>query len=252
MIVKGAAAIEALGSVRAVLLDKTGTVTLGVPTVERIVPLNGRSEAEILRLAASLDQVSLHGVATSLVAAAAQDGLALEMPYDTEEGVGEGIAGRVGACRVAVGSPAFLRSRGIADLPDTAALGVEDDSARVFVAVNGEVEGVVVMSDDLRVDAGGLVDRLHRSGVRHVAIVSGDRAGVTERIGRQLEVDAVHAGLSPSEKLDVCATVRAADWGGPWPWSVTVSTMRPPWPARMWGSLWVLGAVRLRPRQPMS
>lgn len=215
VIVKGAAAIEALGSVRAVLFDKTGTVTLGVPTVERIVPLNGRSDTEILRLAASLDQVSLHGVATSLVAAATQDGLQLEVPYDTDEGVGEGIAGRVGARRVALGSPAFLRSRGIDDLPDTVALGVDGESARVFVAVNGRVEGVVVLTDDLRVDAGGMVERLHRSGVRHVAIVSGDRAGVTERIGRQLGVDAVHAGLSPSEKLDVCATVRAAQWGGP-------------------------------------
>jgi heavy metal translocating P-type ATPase len=213
VIVKGAPAIETLGRVRSVILDKTGTLTLGAPRVERVIPLDGVDPDEILRLAASVDQLSAHTLAASLVAAARGRGLTLELPADAAEGVGSGITGRVGGRRVLVGSPDFAHREGVApgglaaaaDLDATRPAG----TTRVLVAVDGVAAGVVVMTDHLRADAASLIGELHAAGVRHVAIASGDGVEVTERIGRDLGVDAVYAGQTPADKLEVCSRLRA-------------------------------------------
>ena len=87
--------------------------------------------------------------------------------------------------------------------------GHDPGEAQVLVAVNGHVGGVIVMADELRPDALNIVQRLQAEGVRHVAMVSGDRRSVAERIGRQLDVDRVYAEQSPKDKLEVVASLRA-------------------------------------------
>ena len=214
--VRGAAAIEALGAVKVVLLDKTGTITLGTPSVERVIATDGRSESDILRLAASLDQLSVHTVASALVAAAAERGLVLDVPRDTDESPGQGIAGWVGGDHVVVGSSEFVRPRAPAGLADAlAAVSEGCDGGHVLVGVDGQVVGMILVDDTVRDDASELVARLHKSGVRHVAIVSGDRADVTERIGAAIGADAVYPELMPDEKLGIVASARSAAWGGP-------------------------------------
>ena len=216
VIVKGAAAIEALGAVKVVLLDKTGTITLGTPSVERVIAIDGRSESDVLRLAASLDQLSVHTVASALVAAAADRGLVLDVPRDTDESPGQGIAGWVGGDHVVVGSSEFVRPRAPAGLADAlAAVSEGCDGGHVLVGVDGQVVGMILVDDTVRDDASELVARLHKSGVRHVAIVSGDRADVTERIGAAIGADAVYPELMPDEKLGIVASARSAAWGGP-------------------------------------
>ncbi|MGH2995183.1 MAG: HAD-IC family P-type ATPase, partial [Gaiellaceae bacterium] len=103
VIVKGGAAIEKLGAARTVLLDKTGTLTLGTPEVERVVVFDGLDQEEMLRLAASVDQLSAHSLAEALVHAAQTQGLRLSFPEQVEEGRGQGAEGRVDGRRVAVG-----------------------------------------------------------------------------------------------------------------------------------------------------
>ena len=217
VIVKGASVIEALAQVRTVILDKTGTLTLGSPQVELIVPVDGIAPDEILRLAASVDQLSAHTLARSLVTAARQRSLALELPVDTTEGVGEGIVGRVGERRVLVGSAAYAVRAGIdpASLARAAAAASDrPQRARILVAVDGAAAGVVVMADHLRSDACTLIGDLHRAGVRHAAIASGDAAQATEHVGRELGVDAVYAGLSPAAKLALCTRLRSEQGSG--------------------------------------
>jgi heavy metal translocating P-type ATPase len=211
VIVKGASAIEALGRTRSVVFDKTGTLTLGNPEVERIVPLDGVAPDEILRLAASVDQLSAHTFARSLVAAARERSLRLDVPVSAAEGVGEGITGLVGAQTVLVGSAAYAEREGIGreGLARAAATAADRPHGRILVAVDGEAAGVVVMTDSLRGDARSLPRDLHRLGVTHVAIASGDHADATEHIGRELGVDAVYAGLTPAEKLDLCVRLRS-------------------------------------------
>ena len=182
VIVKGAGVLERLGSATAVLLDKTGTVTSGEPDVERIVPLGAMNEDEILRHAGSLDQLSAHVLADSLVRAAAARGLTLDVPTDVDESPGRGIAGRVDGRRVVVGSTGWLEDRGYDGIRARADAALDGGDgagrAKILVGVDGELQGVIVMADHLRPGADRIAAELHDAGVEHVALVSGDRIDV--------------------------------------------------------------------------
>jgi heavy metal translocating P-type ATPase len=211
VIVKGAGAIEMLGQARTVLFDKTGTLTVGTPEVREIVTRRDVPEGELLRLAASVDQMSAHVLGEALVGAAREAGLHLSAPTMVREDPGQGIEGTVDERRVAVGSRAFLRSAGYP--PDEVAataltVGRGSGEARVLVGVDSRIAGVIVMADELRPDADRIVDALRAEGVRHVAMVSGDRRSVADRVGRELGVDRVYAEQSPEDKLEVVRRLR--------------------------------------------
>jgi heavy metal translocating P-type ATPase len=212
VIVKGASAIETLGEARTLMFDKTGTLTVGTPEVREIVPRDGFSESDLLRLAASVDRMSAHVLGQALVGAAEEEGLALTLPEDVHEEPGQGIEGLVEGRPVLVGSRAFMVSRGLPqDEVASSALRTTRGSgeAHVVVGIDGQVAGVIVMADELRPDARSIVERLRGEGVRHVAMLSGDRRSVAERVGRQLGVDRVYAEQSPEDKLEVIRSVHA-------------------------------------------
>jgi heavy metal translocating P-type ATPase len=218
VIVKGTGAIETLGQVRTVLFDKTGTLTVGTPEVREIVSRDGLGRAEILSLAASVDSMSAHVLGAALGEAARDAELTLEEPREVVEDPGQGIAGTVDGRRVVVGSRDFLLAQGIppAQLEAAAIIsGHGSGEARVMVGVDRELAGVIVMADDLRPDAAGIVERLREEGVRQVAMVSGDRRSVAERIGRELGVDRVYAEQSPQDKLEVIRRLREDGGQGP-------------------------------------
>jgi heavy metal translocating P-type ATPase len=211
VIVKGAGAIETLGQARTVLFDKTGTLTVGTPEVREVRARGEWQTAELLRLAASVDRLSAHVLGEALVAAAAGAGLALTMPADVHEEPGQGIRGSLDGHTVLVGSRAFMRSNAVPDQEAaiTALATRGSGEAHVLVAVDGELAGLIVMADELRPDAGRIVERLRAEGVRHIAMISGDRRSVAERVGRELGVDRVYAEQSPEDKLEVVQRVGA-------------------------------------------
>jgi heavy metal translocating P-type ATPase len=202
IVVKGASVIERLGRARSVLLDKTGTLTLGTPRVVRIAPADGADPREVLGLAASLDQMSAHPLAAALVRAAREEQLALRFPDGVHEDPGHGIAGRVDGRAVVVG-PAPDAGEADGPVPDE-----ERGLARVGVAVDGRPAATIVMGDHVRDDAGTLVAALRDAGVRHIAMVTGDRAPIAEPIGASLGLDRVYADCTPEDKLDVVRSVR--------------------------------------------
>jgi heavy metal translocating P-type ATPase len=207
VVVKGAGTIEQLGEAHSVLLDKTGTVTLGHPELERVVPLDGLDPVETLRLAASVDRLSSHPLAHALVAGADAQGLRLEVPDHVEESFGHGVAGDVNGHKVLVGSRSWLREHGIAaTVPEQL-----DGAARVLVAVDGEPAGVALIGDRLRTDADRLVPRLRDAGIRHVALVTGDKVAVADQVGAALGVDRVYAEQTPDEKLEIVRALKARD-----------------------------------------
>ena len=211
VIVKGSGVLERLGGVAVVLLDKTGTVTTGTPEVERVLTTGTLSEAETLRLAASLDQLSAHVVAESLVRGAAARGLALEAPTAVEEDPGSGIAGVVDGCRVAVGSLGWLERRGYAlDGAEGRALAdAGGGRGLVLVGVDGRLEGAIVISDPLRGGAESLAAELRDLGVERIALVSGDDAPVAHEVASSVGIEEVYADQSPADKLAVVERVRA-------------------------------------------
>jgi heavy metal translocating P-type ATPase len=212
VIVKSGAVIERLGEARSVLLDKTGTLTVGLPSIERVVAFDGVAPTELLRLAASVDQVSAHVLAEALVHDAERRGFVLSSPDDVEEGRGEGVEGLVEGHRVAIGASSWLRRRGY-DGAERAARrldgGLDAGRARILVGVDGELAGAIVMGDRLRDDARTLVSSLRESGIRHVAMVTGDRAPVAQAVGAALGLDRVYAERSPEDKLDVVRSLQA-------------------------------------------
>jgi heavy metal translocating P-type ATPase len=212
IIVKGAGAIETLGQARTVLFDKTGTLTVGTPDVREIVTRGGLESGELLRLAASVDRLSAHVLGDALVGAATEAGLELTLPSDVLEEPGQGIQGTLDARRILVGSRAYMRTSGIpqdeiASVSLSATRG--SGEAHVLVAIEGHLAGVIVMADELRPDAEHIVERLRAEGILHVAMISGDRRSVAERVGRELGVDRVYSEQSPEDKLQVVRTVRA-------------------------------------------
>jgi heavy metal translocating P-type ATPase len=209
VIVKGGQAIERLGAAHTVLLDKTGTLTLGVPTLARVQALDdGIARAELLRLAASLDQLSGHVLAGAIVRQAGSEGLALTRPQSAREAPGQGIEGVVDGHRVLVGSTAWLAEHGIVPGDAQALPRSADGGAIVLVGVDGRLAGALAMGDRVRADAHELVRRLRAVGVRHVAMLSGDREDVARMVGEQLGMDRVYAEQSPEEKLAIVRRLR--------------------------------------------
>ncbi len=211
IIVKGAGAIERLGETKTVLLDKTGTLTLGRPQVERIVPLDTVEPLEALRLAASLDQLSSHSLAVGLVEDARRRGLTLTFPTDVKEEAGKGIEGTVDGRSVAVGSGHWLEERRWQGAAQAAvSLDAEESPghARVIVGIDGHVAAAILMGDRLRPGAEGLGGRLRATGVTYVALVSGDTETVAAAVGAQVGVDRVYAHQTPEEKLEVVRSLK--------------------------------------------
>ena len=211
VIVKGTGAIETLGRTRTVLFDKTGTLTVGTPEAREILVRDGYEEAELLALAASVDRMSAHVLGEALTRAAAEADIVLSNPTQVEEEPGQGIRGVVAGHTVTVGSRAFLRANGIPahEIAAAALLGTRGSGeAHVVVGIDGHAGGIIVMADELRPDAARVVERLRGEGVRHVAMVSGDRRSVADRVGREIGVDRVYAEQSPEDKLEVVARLR--------------------------------------------
>jgi heavy metal translocating P-type ATPase len=215
VIVKGSGVLERLGSAAVVLLDKTGTVTTGTPELEQVLATGTLGEDETLRLAASLDQLSAHVVAESLVRGAAARGLALKAPSAVEEDPGSGIAGVVDGYRVAVGSLGWLERRGYAlDGADGRALAdAGGGRGLVLVGVDGRLEGAIVVSDPLRGGAESLASELRELGVERIALVSGDDAPVAREVASSVGIEEVYADQSPADKLAVVERARAESRG---------------------------------------
>ena len=214
IIVKGAGALERLGAAKTVLLDKTGTLTLGQPEIERIVAYGGRDTDEILRLAASVDQMSTHVLGESLVAAAVARGLVLTVPTAVSEDAGRGIIGTVDASTVSVGSSGWLESHGYEAVDREARHHDDGDDAgraKILVGIDGELAAVIVMGDRLRPGADTLAHELHLVGVENVALLTGDRAAIAEEVARNAGIDTVYAEQTPEGKLEVVRETRNRD-----------------------------------------
>ena len=212
IIVKGAPVIEALGGARTVLLDKTGTLTIGTPSVASVAASGGRSEDEVLGPAAAVEQLSPHVLATAIVREARRRGLDLPLPERVVEEPGRGVEGTVGGVRVAAGSAEWLRGRGC-DLADAPPAGPDDGHATVLVALDGRLAGAVAMADSVRPDAPALVERLHRAGVGEIAIVTGDDPATAASVAGRVGVAHVHAGQTPESKLALVEAERRRTGG---------------------------------------
>ena len=204
VIVKGGAVLERIATCTTLLIDKTGTMTVGHPVLTEIVCADGSGAAgRVLQLAASLDQVSPHVLASAVVQSALEQKCELSLPEDVEEILGQGIRGTVTGHQVAVGKASWSGVTGAPTWARSARRKARLDGAlTVFVGIDGVPAGVLVFDDPLRPDAARTLRSLRRNGIARIVMVTGDRTEVAETIGAVIGVDEVLAERSPAEKLD--------------------------------------------------
>lgn len=203
VVVKGGGVLEQLAGAEALFFDKTGTLTEGRPTVADIVTDGVIDPREVLRLAASLDQVSSHVLASAVVRAAHEQDLELMLPTDVEEIAGQGIRGRVGDRSVAVGKAGWLLS----GAPPSWARSVRrradlDGALTMVVTVDDKAVAAIVLDDPIRPDAAQTIRNLRRQGISRITMVTGDRADVALTVGAIIGVDEVLAEQTPTEKVE--------------------------------------------------
>ena len=213
VVIKGGGTLERLASTRVIMFDKTGTLTRGRPVLVDVVPApDAPGPDELLALAASLDQMSPHVLATAIVSAATRRGLPLQAAEDVREVHGYGLSGRIGSRQVALGKCDWIvpepRPDWVRRVRRRAGL---DGSVTVFAAIDGRPAGAFLLEDVIRSDAPRMVHGLRQAGIRRVVLLTGDRADAAETVGRIVGVDAVRSECDPGEKLAAIEDERASD-----------------------------------------
>ncbi|MEU2266708.1 heavy metal translocating P-type ATPase [Streptomyces olindensis] len=200
VVVRDGGALENLGRARTLLLDKTGTLTRGRPRVLDVTAAPGRTPAEVLRLAASVDQYSPHVLARAIVEAARARHLELTAPAGVTEEPGRGAIGAVEGHRVAIGRAGSADTRpSWAGAVDNRAL--LEGAAVAWLMVDGEPAGAVLLRDPLRHDAPRTLRHLRTAGIERVVMLTGDRIAPAHEVGALLGLDDVRAGLAPADKV---------------------------------------------------
>jgi len=205
VLIKGGAFLEKAGRLKVVALDKTGTVTLGRPEVQRIIPLNGHTEAELFDRAAALEAYSGHPLARAVVRKAEQLGRAIVPADNYREFKGRGAQGMIGGRVFWIGSHRLLHERQMDSEGVHEKVDALEDAGHSVVAVGNDdhVCGLISVADGIRASARTLVSELKAAGVEKVAILTGDNQGTARAIGGAVGADEIHAELLPEDKLAV-------------------------------------------------
>ena len=210
--VKGGKFLEAVAKADTIVFDKTGTLTHACPRVAEVVPFNGKDEAEMLRLAACLEEHFPHSMANAVVEEAQRRGLRHEERHATVEYlVAHGIASSVDGEQVRIGSAHFI-------LEDEQCVIPEDEQAKfdalspafsqLYLAIDGVLSAVICISDPLREEAKDVLSALRNLGVKNAVMLTGDSPRTAAAIAEQLGVDDFRAGVLPSDKADYVAALR--------------------------------------------
>ena len=210
VLVKNAEALERLEKVNTLVVDKTGTLTEGRPRVVDSHTLAGFDSAELLRLAASLEQSSEHPLAAAVVASAKEKNLTLENVTDFRSVTAGGVAGTVAGRAVLVGKPGFLRSEkitGFEGLENTASASQREGKGVIFVAVDGKPAGIFILADPIKATTPEAIRELHALGLR-ILMLTGDSTATANHIARQLGIDEVTAEVSAADKHDIIRELR--------------------------------------------
>jgi len=210
ILVKNIGDLEAAARITAFVFDKTGTLTTGRLAVSRLNPLDGIAPAELLRWAASAEQFSNHPTARSITALAHEAGVPLSKAEDFKEIAGKGVSTLIEGRRILIGRATFLKDQGVAgDLFQSVDLDETAGYSLLFVARDGQCIGWIGLQDQTRPEAAEALQQLQASGIRRIAMVSGDRRPVAERVAQEIGVPEVVAECLPQDKVEYVRQTKA-------------------------------------------
>jgi len=210
VLLKGGAALERLQAIDVVVVDKTGTLTEGRPTVTDVIALDDHDEAAVVRLAAAVEVGSEHPLGQAIMDRAQELNLDLPAASGFQSIPGKGIEAEVEGHRIVVGKPALLVERGIVDAPPAAVEALaQQGKTLVGVAVDDQLRGLIAVADRLRADSAAAVAALQRRGLK-VVMLTGDSARTAEAVAAEAGVDEVIAEVLPADKADVVKRLQQA------------------------------------------
>jgi P-type Cu+ transporter len=199
---RDAAAIESMRKIDTLIVDKTGTLTEGKPAFDRVVAAPGFTEADVLQIAASMDQGSEHPLAHAIVAEARRRGLALDKPEAFESSSGIGVRGSVAGRRIALGNTALMDIEQV----DWRLLASQAESLRnegasvMYLAADRDLVGILAVSDPVKASTPEALETLRRDGL-HIVMATGDGVTTAQSVGRRLGIGEVHGEVKPQDKL---------------------------------------------------
>ena len=209
VLIKNAEALERIEKVDTLVVDKTGTLTEGKPSVVAIKTVAGIEETELLRLAASLERSSEHPLAAAIVRAANERGLALAPVEDFDSPVGKGVTGTVDGRKLVIGNRRIMTEAGI----DTSGLDQSADELRregataIFVAIDGKAAGIIAIADPIKATTPAAIAALKAAGIR-VVMLTGDNATTAKAVAQKLGITEVEAEVLPEDKSKVVERLR--------------------------------------------
>jgi Cd2+/Zn2+-exporting ATPase len=209
ILIKGGDALEAIGKLKALAVDKTGTITEGSPKVLQIYSMNGRKEEELLSIAASIDTHSTHPLAKAVVSEAESRGLRIPESLDYRSVSGRGAEAAIDGHIYFVGNHRYAHDYAVCTDELERRLESLEDQAQSVVVVGhrphldcpGEILGVLGLGDSIRVDAQEAVRALHQAGIRNVVMLSGDNQRTVNAISKQVGIDEAYGDLLPDDKV---------------------------------------------------
>jgi Cu+-exporting ATPase len=201
VLVKNAEALELMEKIDTLVVDKTGTLTVGKPKLVNVETAYGFNEADVLRLGAALERGSEHPLAAAIVEGAAERDIDLPASSDFESRTGKGVAGTVEGRKVALGNAALMSDLGVDPSPLQARADEHrsDGEGVMFVAIDGKFAGIIVVADPVKDTAAEAIAELHREGIR-IVMLTGDNPRTAEAVGRRVGIDEVMAEVLPDQK----------------------------------------------------
>jgi Cd2+/Zn2+-exporting ATPase len=210
ILIKQVSDIELAARINAFVFDKTGTITTGTLTVSRVMPVEGVQRSELLLATAAAEQYSNHPTAKAIGTLAAEVGLTLPEPTDFKEIAGKGVQATVDGAKIMVGREMWLNENEVTgDLKGSVDIDEAAGFSLVFVSRDGEFIGWVGMTDEIRAEAAESLEGLRNEGVRRLAIVSGDRTPVAERVAAEVGCEEVRAECLPGQKVEYVQDIRS-------------------------------------------
>jgi P-type Cu+ transporter len=210
VLIRNAEALERFERVDTIVLDKTGTLTEGKPSLVSLSAAPGFGEAEVLRLAASLERASQHPLGAAIVKAAGERGLALSAPQDFDAPSGKGVAGAVDGRRIVIGNAKILQDAGVeaSELAEEADALRGDGATAIFIAIDGKLAAVAGVADPVKSSTPEALAALKADGIR-VVMLTGDNWKTARAVAKKLGIEEVEAEVLPEDKSKVVARLRA-------------------------------------------
>ena len=207
---RDAEALETLRKIDTLIVDKTGTLTVGRPVFARALALAPFTEDDVLRIAAGIDQGSEHPLASAIVQAARERGLPLARAEAFESATGIGVRGTIEGRRVLLGNTALLRDGGVdaAPLAEHAERLRAEGASVIFLAVDGKLAGALAVHDPVKDSTPGAIDALHRAGIR-IVMATGDGPTTARAVAHRLHIDEFYGEVRPQDKANLVARLQS-------------------------------------------